>query len=303
MATRIAWLLNLGAERELEDPRRDAYALADAARHRARMDSLLGEGDRVIGLDADLTGCTRALAFCPTPRALARIRAAGQLPPAAPPLPVLARVNGRGFCAALGQTLPGATYVRDMPALIHAVTRPAPGGWLLKRDFSFAGRERRRVVGGVLDASTEGFARRSFARGQGLQVEPFVVRTADVAQHGYVLPDGTLLRASPRRQHCDARGVWQRSEPLADDALSAEEHAALAESVRCAGEALAQAGYFGPYGVDAFRYLAADGSAAFQPRSELNARFSMGYPRALLERALRALGVADTPPLGTEPAT
>ncbi|MET0340541.1 MAG: hypothetical protein ABW252_06045 [Polyangiales bacterium] len=302
MAPRIAWLLNLGAERELEDPRQDALSpelVAALPSFRTRMRSLLRDHDRVIGIDAALEGCTLALAFCPTPRALARIRAAGQVAAEAPPLAVLARVNGRGFSAALGQTLSGAAYVRDMDALLAVVTRPAADGWLLKRDLSFAGRERRRVQGGALDASTDGFARRSFARGQGLQVEPYVARTDDFALHGYVLPSGAILLGTPRRQHCDARGVWQRGEPLASDALAPCEREALHTRAMRAGEALRAAGYFGPFGIDAFRYLGADGAPAFQPCSELNARFSMDYPRDLLERAL---GVADAPPLGTKHA-
>ena len=296
MATRIAWLLNLGAERELEDPRRQhahTSASAEARRFRTRMQQLLTADDRVIDVDADLTGCALTLAFCPTPSALARIRELGRTPPSAPPLRLLAEVNARSFCAALGQTLPDAAYVRDMPQLLGVIARDAADGWLLKRDFSFAGRERRRVLAGVLDRSTEGFARRSFARGQGLQVEPWLARTHDFAQHGYVLPSGALLLGAPMLQQCDAHGVWQHSGALADDALSAQERAQLSDSVAQVGRALSAVGYFGPFGVDAFRYLTPDGARCFQPRSELNARFSMGYPRALLERVL-AIGVADS---------
>jgi hypothetical protein len=39
------------------------------------------------------------------------------------------------------------------------------------------------------------------------------------------------------------------------------------------GARLHAAGYFGPFGVDAFIY-----EGGFQPRSEINARFSMGFP-------------------------
>ena len=295
MATRIAWLLNLGAERELDDPRR-RYGVSDAdaaRRFRARMQQLLTPDDRVIDLDADLTDCTLALAFCPTASAIARIREVGRTPPSAPGRELLARVNARGFCAALGQTLPDAAYVTIMPQLLGVIARDAPDGWLLKRDFSFAGRERRRVLQGVLDPSTEGFARRSFARGQGLQVEPWLARTHDFAQHGYVLSSGALMLGAPMLQQCDARGVWQHSDALLEDALAPHERAQLSESVTCVGQALAAVGYFGPFGVDAYRYLTPDGARCFQPRSELNARFSMGYPRALLERAL-AIGVADS---------
>ena len=293
MAARIAWLLNLGAERELEEPRRHVVpgSSAEVSRFRAHMQLLLRPDDRVIDVDPDLAGCSETLAFCPTPSALARIRALGRVPPPAPAVEVLARVNARSFCAALGQTLPDAAYVRDMPALLRVIARDVPDGFLLKRDFSFAGRERRRVLHGVLDRSTEGFAQRSFARGQGLQVEPWLARTHDFAQHGYVCESGAVLVGAPMLQQCDARGVWQRSETLPDGALAAHERAQLADSLMRAGNALAAAGYFGPYGIDAFRYVGRDGAARFQPLCEVNARFSMGYPRALLERAL---GVADS---------
>jgi hypothetical protein len=76
------------------------------------------------------------------------------------------------------------------------------------------------------------------------------------------------------------------SRPLGEDELADLERAALERAAREAGRALAAAGYFGPYGSDAFRYLDQRGQPAFQPRSEINARFSMGYPRGLLEAAL-----------------
>ena len=41
--------------------------------------------------------------------------------------------------------------------------------------------------------------------------------------------------------------------------------------------ALAGSGYFGPFGIDAFTYRNADGTVALQPRSEINARYSMGF--------------------------
>lgn len=290
MAT-IAWLLNLDADRELGDLRHyrpDPATEARIAGLGAQLTTLLSDGDRIIGVEEDCAGCDHVLAFCPTPTALARIAHAGLAPPAAPSAAILAAVNSRAFCAALGQTLPGARYVRSMDELQAVVAAPSPSGaWLLKRDFAFAGRERRRVDACGLDTSTAGFAQRSFARGEGLQVEPLVARTDDLAQHGYLRRDGTLLIGPPMRQHCDARGVWQRSAELTTDQRDDGDLAALALSVYEVGRALGQAGYFGPFGVDAYHYRDATGTLQLQARSELNARFSMGYPRALLEHALR----------------
>ena len=53
---------------------------------------------------------------------------------------------------------------------------------------------------------------------------------------------------------------------------------------RVAG-ALHAAGYFGPFGIDAYRYADAHGRTRWNPCGELNARYTMGY----------ALGMADRP--------
>ena len=98
------------------------------------------------------------------------------------------------------------------------------------------------------------------------------------------------MLSEPSGQACDARGVWLHSHDLQADELAPREREALFESARAAGTALAAAGYFGPFGVDAFRYEDPERGRCFQPRSEINARFSMGYPRALFERALTSEG-------------
>jgi hypothetical protein len=235
------------------------------------------------------------LAFCPTPHAVSRLRALGlELSLATPNLDVLQEANGRAFCARLGQTLPGATYVESMEMLEDSVRRAGPHQELvLKRAFGFAGRERRRVIGGVIDPSTAGFAEKSFRAGQGLQVEPWLRRHRDFALHGYLALDGRFLTGPLMRQECDPMGRWKRSfladaEPGSD--LRADHRDLLARELERAASGLHAIGYSGPFGIDAFEYQGAHGSAEFQPRSEINARFSMGYPRSLLERALEAFG-------------
>lgn len=293
MATRIAWWLNLDAARELEDPRsygRPTMLNARLTAMAPRMRTLLTARDIVLDGLGSAVDAELALAFCPTPSALTVLARLGCHTLASPTAEALRRVSCRSFAALLGQTLPGACYVRAMEELeAHLHGAPPSTTWLLKRDFGFAGRERRLVHGAQLDVPTQGFARRSFARGQGLQVEPLVTREGDFAQHGYLLAQGELLLGPVMAQECDERGVWQGSRLAAPDELGAAERAALARSVEETAAALSEAGYFGPFGVDAFRYRSVAGHA-FQPRCEVNTRFSMGYPRELLERALLRLG-------------
>lgn len=292
MAARIAWLLNLGAELELAEPALQHTAPIDAARLR---ELLTGVADLITPDDVllheltpgELPADTSIQAFCPTPSALAQIAALGFTPPAAPSLAVLRAVNDRAFCAELGHGMPGAAFVRDMHALERHLSQPSPTGrHVIKRAFSFAGREQRRVQDGVLDASTRGFCQRSFAHGQGLQVEPWVERLADFCRHGHLTQAGVLRVGPTREQHCDAMGRFTGMSGTPAQSTPAEDRALRAELSKTSA-ALADAGYFGPFGIDAFRYQdpAADG-VAFNPRCEINARFTMGYPRQLLLDAL-----------------
>jgi len=294
VAAQLTWLLNLDAERELAAPKHyqpDPNIEARIEQLIPRMSRLLRPDDVVLGRDAAPALPGPVLAFCPTPSALRRIATAGLATAASPPLEVLQRVNSRAFCASLGQTLRNAEYVRDLPALLASLSRSRPHhGWVLKRDFGFAGRERRRVLTAphetALDASSLGFARRSFARGEGLQLEPWCARGTDFALHGYLFASGHVLLSEPSLQQCDARGSWLHTRTLPDGALLPHERTELEQQGHVVSVALAQAGYFGPFGIDAFRYVAEDGSEGFQPRSEINARYSMGYPRGLLEQVL-----------------
>ena len=293
MATRLAWLLNFDADLELQDPARYLKTQRppfDAAALTLRFTDLVADHDIVLSnqlreLPPDLT----VLAFSPTPSALARITALGLEPPTAPAAAVLRRVNDRAFCAELGHGLPNSCFARDMVALERHLASAGTGSSVIKRAFSFAGREQRRVQQGVLDDSTRGFCARSFARGEGVQVEPWLERIADFSRHGYITRAGALLVGPVREQRCDAMGRFEGVMTTAPSATEEDEQALLA-SVQSTGAALKQAGYFGPFGIDAFRYRTPDGGLALNPRCEINARFTMGYPRSLLVQGLAAEG-------------
>ena len=277
-----AWLLNFAAEAELADPSAHTLARAMEARSRAlveRARGLLGPDDVVIFPGVRAPGHA-GRAWCPTPRALTAIARAGARVPAAPPIAVLRRVNHRRFCAELGQMLPGARYVTSRAELDETLAARDPT-WVLKRPFGFAGRGRLRVAGGSAagaDAATRSWIEASLAASEGLQVEPWVDRAGDFALHGHLSSKGgELALGDPTSQRCDETGAWVASARAAEEALSDVERAALTTATVEAAEALAAAGYFGPFGVDAFRWRDAGGTLHFNPRCEINARYSMGW--------------------------
>ena len=287
-APRIAWLLNLDADRELQDPARYRPVELASVRPdwRARMADLVASDDIILPSNDAKPEEHVAQCFCPTPSALAGLTALGFVAPDAPALEVLRAVNDRAFSAQLGQCLPQSRFVHDMEALEGQLAQPSPTGrYVIKRAFSFAGREQRRVQHGVLDPSTRGFCERSFALGQGVQVEPWLERLADFSRHGHLTQTGQLTIGPTREQRCDEHG---RFLGMLSDAPSATEAEAelLAEELQRTAAALTAAGYFGPFGIDGFRYRTPDGGAALNPRCEINARFTMGYPRSLLMAAL-----------------
>jgi hypothetical protein len=276
-----AFFLNFDAEAELADPSARTPPRAVAARSRAlaeKVRGLLAPGDVLIDEATRLPrGAFAGRAWCPTPRALAAIARAGAIVPAAPPLAVLARVNDRRFCAELGLTLPGARWVTTWEETREALAAPSPTGlWLLRRPFGFAGRGRLRLAPARVGAAEERWIQASLGRG-GLLAEPWVDRAGDFGLHGHVAQDGAVVLGAPTAQRCDDRGAWIASDRAGPGDLSAAEERALFEAAEEAAAALARAGYFGPFGVDAFRYRGARGALAFDPRCEINARYSMGW--------------------------
>jgi hypothetical protein len=275
-----AFFLNFDAEAELADPSARTPSRAVAERSRAlasQARGLLAPGDIVITEGTRLAGeAALGRAWCPTPRALAALSRAGAIVPRAPPLAVLQRVNHRRFCADLGPALPGARWVTTWAEIRETIAAPSPTGlWLLRRPFGFAGRGRIRLAPPRLSAAEERWIEASLAAG--LLAEPWVERDADFGLHGHLAEGGRAAIGEPTAQRCDARGAWISSDRAPPGALEASERRALFAAAEEAAGALAGAGYFGPFGVDAFRYRDARGGLAFDPRCEINARYSMGW--------------------------
>ncbi|MFT3772145.1 MAG: hypothetical protein QM820_42610 [Minicystis sp.] len=286
-----AWFFNFDADAELADPSARTPSRAAAERARAlveRVRPLLAPGDWIVSDQHEAAaGPAGSLgrAWCPTPRALAALARAGAVPPRAPPPAVLRRVNHRRFSADLGRALPQARWIDARADLDRALAEPSPTSlWLLRRPFGFAGRGRLRLNPARRDAVTERWIDATFAAGEGLEAAPWVDRAGDFALHGHLSTTGTLVLGAPTAQRCDDTGAWLGSALAADGDLSSSEREALFQAAEEAADALAKAGYFGPFGIDAFRFRDAAGALRFEPRCEINARYSMGWAAGMGDR-------------------
>lgn len=273
------WVLNLDAEQELANPTgyvadsgltaRARKSLADA-KTKAR-ENLLGPQDCVFEVGCRAEGF-EGRAWCPTPSALARLASAGARVPPAPALEVLRRVNDRAFCVDLGLGLSASAYFRDLePLRLHL-----QGGehWLLKRGHSFAGRGQRAVRAQLTDADLNWISAR--LKYGGIEAVPRVELRGEFSLHA-VLHRGGRLQCGPIAKQRVAGGAWVDSQPVADADLTADERASFQAAVEHVATALERAGYFGPFGLDAFRWMDASGSLHWNPCSEINARYSMGW--------------------------
>ena len=271
------WVLNLDADLELgaRGPYTPTRSVLRAMLHQQRVlrEALLAAGEEVVDehTSRGMAHGRPGFAFCPTPRALAVLERVGAIAMPHPSVEVLRKVNGRAFCASLGPTLPGGEFVHDL-ARAQEKLSDGTSAWRVKRAFGMAGRGQRVIAPGALTKGDEDFVRSSIARG-GVQIEPQVRILREVAIHGWLTPSGACTLGRLVEQRCDARGAWTSTAPIdAPFAFAAD----LEAEARGVGARLHEAGYFGPFGVDAFVY-----EGGFQARSEINARFSMGFPLGL----------------------
>lgn len=286
-----AWVLNLGAEDELArldaggaTPTRASQLRANSLVEMLRSTGLVPPGDVVLDAHApaklDEASRYEGRAWSPTPQALRALARAGVSPLTAPAVAVLRAVTDRRFAASLTVFLdhapPETRYCEDLASLGSALADPR-AQYVLKRRFSYAGRGRLRL--GPDERVQPRVARwiEASLRDGGLVCEPWVSRSADYALHGFLSADGSLVLGDPTRQWVTSEGAWERTERCAPDELSGDEVSSLVHAARTCASALASARYFGPFGLDAFRWTTAAGATRFRALCELNARYTMGW--------------------------
>jgi len=279
MKRRYGWILNLDAELELARSR-PGYVpqrklLAQLAEHGKSSRALVGSDDVLLEADALLPQPSGIVgrAWCPTPMALASLRRHGVEPEPHPDAAVLRRVNHRLFAHELGGGLPDQSYVHTREQLLDLVgdyTRL----WLLKRPLGFAGRGQLRIIGPLTEKQMR-WVDASLKR-DGLLLEPLVKPTFEVSLHGFVWRDGHHELGRICAQNISERGAFRGVRLAEPGELAAAEHAAFVERANTVAQTLTRAGYFGPFGVDGYRYKLND-AAAFCALGEINARYTLGF--------------------------
>ncbi len=304
---RRAWVLNLDAESELEAARSYAptrHLASIVTRESARLvGRLTAPGDVVITAEDVAKGSPaaraarglRGVAWCPTPRALGLLASAGAVTAPAPDLAVIRRVNARPFAVDVRAPLAAGSFEKavahTLEEALALLAGSAPRGWLVRRTFGAAGRGRRRLSVGRPREDERAWLVASLRHGP-LVVEPWVEIEREYTRSGWVGADGAITISRPCFQETTAHGAWTRTDCAGAGEVPREDDERLAETMQRVGEALVAAGYFGPYGIDAYRHQAANGARAsvLNPLSEINARFTMDWATAFASDPL--LGVA-----------
>lgn len=204
-------------------------------------------------------------------------------------------VNDRRFALqlvqAFGHGLPGARVIHSIAELeTHLAAGGAAaspnGAWVCKALWSSAGRERVYGAGPTVAWELRSQLQRLLQHSGGAVVfEPWVARLCDVGLCGSIAD--TVTFHPPHGLLSSPRGGFAGID-LAATQLERRECEALVAVGNRIAVALAQAGYRGPFGIDAFVYL--DGqSRRLHPLCEINARYTFGH----VARALGArLGIA-----------
>jgi len=211
--------------------------------------------------------------------------------------PAAKAVNDRRFAlelaTSLGCALPGARVITTIDELDAIATATAP--WVCKALWTSAGRDRCYGDGITFPPELRAYATKLLERGP-VVFEPWMSRICDVAVCGVV--GDTIDVDPPHGLLSSVRGGFHGID-LATTNLEIAEHDVLVMIAERAGLALQQAGYRGPFGVDAFVYHDGD-RRRLHPLCEINARYTFGHVARALGRRLgiSRVGFDHRPPSG-----
>jgi hypothetical protein len=197
-----------------------------------------------------------------------------QLPTPSPA--VAAAVHHRAFhlqaAESIGCALPGARMVESLPEL-DRILRAAPSAWVLKAPLSASGRSRyiERNGPGLGDPKSRRTVERLFDQHGPLLFEPWMDRTEDFGVSALLGPE--LRIVGIHGQKVDRKGQFAEIDLHPD--LSRQERDRLLRTVEAVADRLRNAGYVGPFGIDAWRYRTETGTA-LNPLGEINARMTFG---------------------------
>jgi hypothetical protein len=117
-------------------------------------------------------------------------------------------------------------------------------------------------------------------------VEPWLNRVYDLSTRFYVKPDGAITSVTHHQMHTQQYGGFFAILLENENPVISPWKNELAECAAVAGEALSQAGYFGPAGFDSFVWLDDCSRHRLAPIIEINARHAMSTIAYALKRRL-----------------
>jgi hypothetical protein len=218
--------------------------------------------------------------------------------------PTARAVNDRRFAwelvQELGFALPGMRVITSIAELrTHLAASGAAaspdGAWVCKAPWTSAGRDRcfgrdQRLAEGI---------ERLIERAGAVMFEPWMHRELDVAVVGTV---GNTIELEPPHGLLNGPNGSFHGIDLASPRLEIAEHDQLLLVAERAGFALQQAGYRGPFGIDAFVY-GTGYDRRLHPLCEINARYTFGHVARALGRRLgiTRLGFDPNMPAGGRP--
>ena len=166
--------------------------------------------------------------------------------------------------------------VASLPEL-DRVLREAPPAWVVKAPLSASGRSRfigksvERNGPALIDPKSRRTVERLFDHHGSLLFEPWMERTADFGVSALLGPE--LRIVGIHGQKIDRKGQFAAIDLHPD--LSFRDRDRLLETTGAVAEKLRDAGYVGPFGIDAWRYRTETGTV-LHPLGEINARMTFG---------------------------
>ena len=212
-----------------------------------------------------------------------------------PDLSTVRAINAREFSATLetqhGEILPGSFSVgswpvqtlTDLSPLLDA-SRQASGEWVIKTQWSMAGREVLRGQAAALNSQQQSWVETRLARDGMVFFEPWMEKLAEVSwqfdvPHAQAGPPhllgATQLITNARGAHVGNRVLRHEHWMEWRDVLAvATDTAQLAQD----------RGYRGPLGIDSMKYRDPTGRPAYRALQDINARWTMGRLALGLDR-------------------
>lgn len=199
-----------------------------------------------------------------------------------PPLDIVRLANSREYSVSLEASLTDspvfATLCRSVDEVLACVqSLPPETKWVIKANWSHAGRERILGQGSQVTSSASAWITQRLARDGIVSWERWLQREAEIGIQWHITPGQapqliavTELLVDPRGQYAGTK-AFDQTAPLPDWV----QHAA--DATRPAINDLADKRYVGPVGIDAMRYFDPDSNTSrTRALQDINARWTMG---------------------------